>query len=129
MESHTDPTFKISEHFGLYFDDPNITTPSKCRSVIGLMVNPGEEQKIEAFLKQYPQYERKHLKATRSYSTELPFVNSLSFIVMVYTIYPKMKKFIEDISDDKTILNPAKGFMEVYNFQRSDKKIQIHYFI
>lgn len=46
VKTTTGKVFKISKYIGIYYDDPLKTDPAKCRSIIGVIVNVGEQSKI-----------------------------------------------------------------------------------
>lgn len=108
--------------FGIYYDNPKeMKDQNLCRSTIGLIVNPGEMSKVETFLNNYPSYRSTLLPSTRCLSVHFPFVNKLSFILLVSKVYPKLAKYIEEKKLENTPL-----IMEIYHFlSEYDKYVQV----
>ena len=59
------------------------------------MVNEGEEFKIKDFCAKFQGYKRAYLDTTRHIMHEMPFVNMLSIILMVKTVYPKIQEYLK----------------------------------
>ena len=86
----------MSEVFGLFYDNPTeIQNRNLCRSTLGILINEEEENKINGFLAEYPDYQLGSLPTSKCISHSHPFMNALSFILIIGKVYPKLGDYIK----------------------------------
>lgn len=96
---------------GLYYDNPNaVSDKTQCRSSIGLMINDGQSFKVSEFLESHPSFLSAHLPTTKCITTSYPYVNKLSFLLIVAKVYPKLAKYIQEQR-----IQTGGSIMEIYH--------------
>ncbi|KAL4438069.1 hypothetical protein ABPG74_016848 [Tetrahymena malaccensis] len=114
--------FKFSVPAGIYYDPIEIVEDKdNCRVTFGILVNPGEVQKIEAFLAEYPEYKQTTLPNVDVIYSSFPYRSVMSFMFAVKKVYPNLKKYIEQHNIEVT------SYMELYDLSFG-KSIQFYAF-
>ena len=78
--------------------------------VLGVMVNPGEEHKVESFREEHPEYKEVRLESTHYVGTHIPYLNFVSFSTLQF----KVPQFLKKVEQEGHPLFP--GSMEIYHF-------------
>lgn len=115
------PYFKFARPFGIYYDLPHkVKDPTKCRAVVGIVVNPGENpEKSKEFQESHIQYKFAEVPLVNAFKTSFPYRNFLTFYLFkkVYKgLVREMKKI--DGNDE------CNGFMEIYYFNQRSSQIE-----
>lgn len=88
--------FKFSLPFGIYYDNPNtIADKSKCRAIVGMIVNFGEseiEEKTTEFQKSHTKYKIADLPSVDCIKTEFPW-KGWPTTLMFPRIYKKFQPY------------------------------------
>ena len=79
--------------FGVYYDNPREVPKEKCRSIVGSILENTElgrvdELKEKYFVREYP--------ASSVVTAEFPFKGTLSIIIGIFKVYPKLGKYITE---------------------------------
>ena len=78
--------FKISNNFGIYYDSPKtIQNDKKCRAIAGILVNSGEQFKIQDFLRDNPEFTHTNVPAVKAV-IGTPFKLRIGISFFVYVI-------------------------------------------
>ena len=111
--------FKLSRIFGLYGNEP-AKTRKRCKAILGVMVNAGEQGKVARFSKGLPHYKKVQIPSTRCLSGHYPYWNCLSFILIGATVYPKLKAHVK-----KEHLEMEEQFLEIFHFLSAAGSVEV----
>lgn len=86
-------SISATKGFGVYYDNPREVPKEKCRSIAGCILEnaePGriDELKEKYFVREYP--------ASSVITAEFPFKGTLSIIIGIFKVYPKLGKYIKE---------------------------------
>ncbi|XP_045164950.2 testis-expressed protein 264-like [Mercenaria mercenaria] len=84
---------------GIYYDNPNEVPSDKCRYIVGAVLSEGgvkvEPEVVERMTSE--DFKIIELPAlTNCVKTSFPYVNTLSIMIAVMRVYPKMNKYIKE---------------------------------
>ena len=88
-----DYSIATTRGFGLYYDDPREVPKEKCRSIVGCILENADagradELREKYFVREYP--------VSSVVTAEFPFKGTLSIIIGIFRVYPKLGKYIKE---------------------------------
>ncbi|MCU0822480.1 MAG: GyrI-like domain-containing protein [Spirochaetes bacterium] len=97
---------ETSRGFGIYYDNPEKVDKDKLRSAVGCILENKDESKLDGLKKKYNaiQYPASNCAIVR-----FPFNGTLSIIIGIMRVYPKLGKYMKDHN------YPEAPFIEIYN--------------
>lgn len=101
-------TLKIQTYkgIGIFYDNPKNVKKEELRSEAGCIIEPSDMNKLEAA----PcKYEIKQLPQSRSIVVEFPYKGSLSVLIGLVRVHPKLEKYI------RTNHLPDAPIVEIYD--------------
>ncbi len=105
-------SIEAAKGFGLYYDNPQEIEKEKLRSIVGCILEKGDENKIEDLK---DKYKIKEYPSSKSVVVEFPFKGMLSIFIGIFKVYPKLSEYIKNHSYSQAPI------MEIYD--RTNKKI------
>lgn len=79
--------------FGLYYDDPKVVAPEKCRAIVGCIIEDDKEGDLHAISEKY-------IVATlprgMAVVADYPYKNKLSILFGVLKGYPAVRQYVEE---------------------------------
>lgn len=116
--------FKFARPVGIFYDSPDqIEDLSKCRAVIGFLVNPGESpEKSREFQENHKEYKFADLPIVNALKTVFPYRNFLTFFLfkMIY------KAFTNEVLKLEGNLE-CEGCMEIYYINNGSSEIEFYW--
>lgn len=97
---------ETTKGFGIYFDNPKEVKREECRSQLGCILEEKDYDKIESLKEKY---KVKEFTKTKCVVSEFPHKGSLSIIMGIMKVYPKLEAYIKEKGYDN---NPI---MELYD--------------
>lgn len=88
-----DYSITTTRGFGLYYDNPREVPKEKCRSIAGCILENADVGRVDElrekyFVREYP--------ASGIVTAEFPFRGTLSIIIGIFKVYPKLGKYIKE---------------------------------
>ncbi|MBN2715671.1 MAG: hypothetical protein JXX14_07430 [Deltaproteobacteria bacterium] len=82
---------KCASRFGLYLDNPQKVPTEKLRSIGGCVVTGRTERQLKALRLKFDVYQ---FPRTRSVVSDFPFKGTLSIVLGVMKVYPRLSEFL-----------------------------------
>lgn len=80
--------------FGIYYDDPKITSPQQCRAFVGTIIEEKDFNKIKNM--QLTDLKIDSIPIAESIVAEFPLKNTLSYMIGPMKVYPAFSKYIKE---------------------------------
>lgn len=85
---------KATRGFGIYYDDPATTSAEKCRSFVGSILEPFDENKITDL--QGKGFKTDSVPLAKSVVVEFPAKSMLSYMIGPMKAYPALSKYMKE---------------------------------
>ncbi len=90
---------ETTKGFGLYYDNPREVEKDKLRSIVGCIV---EGKSIEDLTALNHQYGIREYPSSKSIVAEFPYKGTLSVMLGIFKVYPKLSAYIDENRYPKT---------------------------